>query len=159
MGSNQGVRITKNIMFQAKNTSMDSIKFCAEDNFQKSKPCAKHNSGLYQYWLFWKGFKGEEDTHRRKNVWKKWQERVVSARNKSQKAIDYEVIDAAIFHKICWEFRLFCRFSRFKVPAKKWILGYLFNYVEYFDLGRVSRLPGHILSLIWPFLNFWILRS
>ena len=51
------------------------------------------------------------------------------------------------------------RFSKIEVRAKKWILGYLFNLVEYFNLGRVGRLPGHILSFIRPFLNFWIVLS
>ena len=34
-----------------------------------------------------------------------------------------------IFHKIYWEFRLFWRFSRFKVWTRKSILGYLFNLI------------------------------
>ena len=61
--------------------------------------------------------------------------------------------------KIFWEFRLFWRFSRFKVRTKKSILSYLFNLIEYFDSRGVDRLPGYILSLTGPFLSFWILRS
>ena len=58
-----------------------------------------------------------------------------------------------------WQFWLFYRFSKIEVRAKKWILGFLFNLIEYFNLEEVGRLPGYILSLVGPFLNFWILRS
>ena len=61
--------------------------------------------------------------------------------------------------EIYWEFRLFPRFSKFEVRARKSILGYLLNVIGYFNLGGVGRLPGYILSLTGPFLNFWILRS
>jgi len=57
------------------------------------------------------------------------------------------------------EFWVFHRFSRIKARTRKWISGYSFNWIEYFDLGGVYWLPGYILSLIGPFLNFWILRS
>ena len=64
-----------------------------------------------------------------------------------------------IMVKIYWEFRLFPRFSKFEVRARKSILGYLLIAIGYFDLGGVYGLPGHILSHVGPFLNFWILRS
>ena len=63
-----------------------------------------------------------------------------------------------IWHNI-WQFWLFYRFLKIEVRAKKWILGYLFNLIEYFNVEGVDWLPGYILSLIGPFLNFWILRS
>ena len=64
-----------------------------------------------------------------------------------------------IMVEIYWEFRLFPRFSKFEIRTRKSILGYLLNVIGYFNLGGVGRLPGYILSLIGPFLNFWILRS
>ena len=68
-------------------------------------------------------------------------------------------VAATIMVKIYWDFRLFPRFSKFEVRARKSISGYLLNVIGYFNLGGVDRLPGYILSLVGPFLNFWILRS
>ena len=64
-----------------------------------------------------------------------------------------------IWVKIYSEFGLFPRFSKFEVRARKSILGYLFDLIEYLDLGGVGRLPGYILSLTGLFQHFWILRS
>ena len=55
-------------------------------------------------------------------------------------------------------FRLFPRFSKFEVRARKSILGFLLNVIGYFNLGWVGRLPGYILSLTGQFWNFWILQ-
>ena len=64
-----------------------------------------------------------------------------------------------IMVKIYWEFRLFPRFSKFQVRAKKSILSYLFNLIEQINLGGVDRLRGCILGLAGLFWSFWILRS
>ena len=64
-----------------------------------------------------------------------------------------------IMVKLYWEFRLFPRFSKFQVRAKKSILSYLFNLIEQINLGGVDRLRGCILGLAGLFWSFWILRS
>ena len=76
-----------------------------------------------------------------------------------QSRIRHFSFSKTIMFKIYSEFHLFPRFSKFEVRARKSILGYLFNLIEYFKLRRLGRLPGYILSLTGPFLNSWILRS
>ena len=64
---------------------------------------------------------------------------------------------ATISDITCWQFWLFYRFSKIEARAKKWILGYIFNLIEYSNLEGVGSIQGYIL--IGPFLNFWVLRS
>ena len=67
-----------------------------------------------------------------------------------------------IWVKIYWEFGLFPRFSKFEVRARKCILGYLFNLIEYFNLGgdwQTSRLYSEPYWTILELLDPQILRS
>ena len=58
-------------------------------------------------------------------------------------------VDGTIPVKIYWEFRLFPRFSKFEVPVRNSILGYLLNVIGYFNLGGVYRLQGYIFQPCW----------
>ena len=64
-----------------------------------------------------------------------------------------------IWVEIYWEFWSFPRFIKFEALVRKSILGYLLDSIGCFNLGGAFRLLDYIISLIGPFLNFWILKS
>ena len=66
-------------------------------------------------------------------------------------------IYSKIFHKICWEFRIFDVFQDLKFRRKKWILGYLFNLVENISIWDGS---ADFQAIFWALSDhFWTFGS